>query len=73
MLFNVVGRIVVWSAIALGAEVLLKKSGALETIGDAISKIGKVGTRQEQPKPGAIDKLGGKGEPADDVGDSSEG
>lgn len=56
-MYALLGRVVFWGAVTLGAEYILKKTGAAKAIGDAVSDAGKVGTRQERKKPSAVDNL----------------
>ena len=56
-MYTVLGRIVFWGAVTLAAEYALKRTGAAKAIGDAIGNAGKVGSRQEQKQPGAVDNL----------------
>jgi len=60
-MWSALGRIGVWVVAPLVIEHVARKSGVTGAVCDAISNFGKVGSRQEQKKPGAIDKLSGKG------------
>jgi hypothetical protein len=52
-MYSVIGRFVVWTAAAIAAELIVKKSGIVEKI----EEIGKAGSGQERKKKSAIDDL----------------
>ena len=62
-MWTAIGRVAVWVVAPLVLEHVARKSGITEAVTTAVSNFGKVGSRQEQKQPGAIDKLSGKGEP----------
>lgn len=72
-MYSLIGRAVVWGAVTLGAEYLLRKSGVIDEVKDMITKSGKEGSRQTKRGPGAIDKLSGKEEPKNPEDNSDVG